>query len=144
MMEYGDILSCFSQMNSVCKGFKVIRFHDKVIKWKHFLCYWPFVRGIHRLPVNYPHKVQWSGALMFSMICAWTNSWTNNGDTGDFRCHCAHYGVIVMLNSGQWPWNMIVSCYPGNRAETVFRGTLQKCYWALNTAKLMPFCRRYI
>ena len=22
--------------------------HDDVIKWKHFLCYWPFVRGIHR------------------------------------------------------------------------------------------------
>ena len=22
--------------------------HDNVIKWKHFRCYWPFVRGIHR------------------------------------------------------------------------------------------------
>ena len=22
--------------------------HDDVIKWKHFPCYWPFVRGIHR------------------------------------------------------------------------------------------------
>ena len=22
--------------------------NDGVIKWKHFLCYWPFVRGIHR------------------------------------------------------------------------------------------------
>ena len=22
--------------------------HDDVIKWKHFSCYWPFVRGIHR------------------------------------------------------------------------------------------------
>ena len=22
--------------------------HDDVIKWKHFLRYWPFVRGIHR------------------------------------------------------------------------------------------------
>ena len=26
--------------------------HDDVIKWKHFLRYWPFVRGIHRSPVN--------------------------------------------------------------------------------------------
>ena len=26
--------------------------HDDVIKWKHFPCYWPFVRGIHRSPVN--------------------------------------------------------------------------------------------
>ena len=26
--------------------------HDDVIKWKHFLCYWPFVWGIHRSPEN--------------------------------------------------------------------------------------------
>ena len=26
--------------------------HDDVIKWKHFPRYWPFVRRIHRLPVN--------------------------------------------------------------------------------------------
>ena len=28
---------------------------DDVIKWKHFPRYWPFVRGIHRSPVNSPH-----------------------------------------------------------------------------------------
>ena len=44
--------------------------HDDVIKWKHFPRYWPFVRGIHRSPVNSPHKGQWRGALMFSLICA--------------------------------------------------------------------------
>ena len=38
--------------------------HDDVIKWKHFPRYWPFVRGIHRSPVNSPHKGQWRGALM--------------------------------------------------------------------------------
>ena len=27
-------------------------------------------RGIHRWPVNSPHKGQWRGALMFSLICA--------------------------------------------------------------------------
>ena len=32
--------------------------HDNVIKWKHFPRYWPFVRGIHWLPVNSPHKGQ--------------------------------------------------------------------------------------
>ena len=26
--------------------------HNGVIKWKHFQSYWPFVRGIHRSPVN--------------------------------------------------------------------------------------------
>ena len=29
--------------------------HDDVIKWKHFPRYLPFVRGIHRSPVNSPH-----------------------------------------------------------------------------------------
>ena len=43
--------------------------HDDVIKWKHFPRYWPFLRGIHRWPVNSPHKGQWRGALMFSLIC---------------------------------------------------------------------------
>ena len=46
------------------------RSHDDVIKWKHFPRYWPFVRGIHRSPVNSPHKGQWRGALIFSLISA--------------------------------------------------------------------------
>ena len=33
-------------------------YHDDVIKWKQFPRYWPFVRGIHRPPVNSPHKDQ--------------------------------------------------------------------------------------
>ena len=59
--------------------------------------YWPFVRGIHRSPVNSPHKGQLRGALMFSFICVWTNGWANNRKAGDLRGHRAHYGVIVMF-----------------------------------------------
>ena len=44
--------------------------HDDVIKWKYFPRYWPFVRGIHRSPVNSPHKSQCRGALMFFLVCA--------------------------------------------------------------------------
>ena len=40
--------------------------------WWSFPLYWPFVRGIHRSLANSPHKGQWCGALMFSLICAWT------------------------------------------------------------------------
>ena len=69
---------------------------DDVTKGKHFPHYWPFVWGIHRSPVNSPHKGQWRGALMFSLICAWTNSWVNNRDAGDLRRHRAHYDVTVM------------------------------------------------
>ena len=34
----------------LCWGRK--RGHDDVIKWQHFPRYWPFVRGIHRSPVD--------------------------------------------------------------------------------------------
>ena len=70
--------------------------HDDVIKWKHFPRYWPFVREIHRSPVNSPHKGQWRGALMFSLICAWINGWVNNREAGDLRRYRAHYDVSVM------------------------------------------------
>ena len=54
------------------------KFHDDVIKWKHFPCYWPFVRGINRSPMNSPHKGQWRGSLMFSLSCVLINGWVNN------------------------------------------------------------------
>ena len=71
--------------------------HDDVIKWKHFPRNWPFVREIHRSPVNFPHKGQWRGALMFSLIYAWINDWVNNREAGDLRRQHGHYDVIVML-----------------------------------------------
>ena len=77
--------------------------HEDAIKWKHFPRYWPFVRGIHRSPVNSPHKGQWCGALVFSLICAWINSWVNNREAGDLRRHRAHYDVIVMYLSNVDP-----------------------------------------
>ena len=70
--------------------------HDDVIKRKHFLHYWHFVRGIHQWPMDFPQQCQWHGAMMFSLICAWTNGWANNWDAGDLRCHWAHYDVTVM------------------------------------------------
>ena len=76
-------------------------FHDDVIKWKHFPLYWPFVRGIHRSLVNSPHKSQWRGALMFSLICAWINGWVNKREAGDLRRHRAHYDVnLIHINIG--------------------------------------------
>ena len=70
--------------------------HDDVIKWKHFPRNWPFVWGIHRSLVNSPHKGQWRGALMFSLICVWINGWVNNHEAGDLRRYRGHYDVIVM------------------------------------------------
>ena len=76
--------------------FDNVCFHDDVIKWKHFPRYWPFVQGIHWSPVDSPHKGQWRGALMFSLICTWINGWVNNCEAGDLRRHSTHYDVTVM------------------------------------------------
>ena len=81
-------------------------FHDDIIKWKHFQCYWPFVRGIHQSPVNSPHKGQWRGALIFSLIYAWTNGWVNNRDAGDLRRHHAHYDVTVIFGAPTLTWGL--------------------------------------
>ena len=72
-------------------------YHDDVIKWKHFPRYWPFVRGIYWSPVNSPHKVQWCGVLMFSLIFAWTNGWINNRNVGDLRRCRANNDVTVYV-----------------------------------------------
>ena len=99
-------------MSHIIKLWNVSQFifkHDDVIKWKHFPRYWPFVRGIHRSPVNSPIKGQWHGALMFFLICVWINGWVNNGETGDLRHHRAHYDVRLMIcnNLEKNPWNKI-------------------------------------
>ena len=87
-----DDSSLFKEMYYASFGWE----HDDVIKWKHFPRYWPFVRGIHRSPVNSPHKGQWRGALMFSLIYARIKGWVNNGEAGDLRRYRAHSDVIVM------------------------------------------------
>ena len=73
----------------------------------------PFVRGIHRSPVNSLHKGQWRGTLVFSLICAWTNGWVNNRDAGDLRRHRAHYDVIVIQVPHCWR-SMQWSCLSGS------------------------------
>ena len=75
--------------------YKYAALHDDVIKLKLFTHYWPFVRGIHRWPVN-SHKNLWRGALIFSLICI--NGWVNHREAGDLRRHRAHYDVIVMTS----------------------------------------------
>ena len=111
--------------------------HDNVIKWKHFPRYWLFVREIHRLPVNSPHKCQWHGALTFSLICARINGWVNNREAGDSRRHGAHCDVIVMYVGiiyilGQWwwrlPWWALLSC-----STTPLVKSMRKADWLVKT-----------
>ena len=87
---------CFITLTSHEPPTRCLAGHDDVIKWKHFPRYWPFVRGIHRSPVNSPHKGQWRGALMFSVICVWINHWVTNREAGNLNRHHAHYDVTVV------------------------------------------------
>ena len=60
--------------------------------------------GIHWSPVNFQHKGQWRGALMFSLICVWINGWENNREAGDLRRYRALYDVIVMTCVNRLHW----------------------------------------
>ena len=68
------------------------------------------MRGIHQSLVSSPHKGQWRRALMFSLICVWTNNWINNWDAGGLRCHHAHYNFTVMFNLRQHWDNQQLVC----------------------------------
>ena len=94
-LRIGQDTITFSVLSQHHNGLELV-LHDDVIKWKPLLRYWPFVREIHRSPVTSPHKGQWRGTLMFSLICARINGWVNNPETADLRRHHAHYDVIVM------------------------------------------------
>ena len=92
--EYGTIQNSWEDSRFVLELSN--GFFDDVIKWKLVLRYWPFVRGIHRSPVNSPHNGHWRRILIFSMICAWTNGLVNNRDASNLRRHRAHFDVTVM------------------------------------------------
>ena len=68
--------------------------------WRHqmgiFSALLVLCAGNKRTPVNSPHKEQWRGALMFSLICTWINGWVKNREAGDLRLNRAHYDVTVM------------------------------------------------
>ena len=91
--------------------------YDDVIKWKHFLCYMPFVWGIHWSSVNSAHKGQWRGALIFSLICAARNGRVNNRDTVDWRRHRTHYDVTVM-------YSIFPECKRGDEGTGTLKATI--------------------
>ena len=61
-----------------------------VIKCKHFQRYCPFVRGIHRLPVDSPHTGTVTRTFDVSVLLVWTKCWGNTRLTGNSRHHDGH------------------------------------------------------
>ena len=98
---FNDIFQILFEVIDTCTSLRLPNaseaIHNDVIKWKYFPRYWPFALGIHRSPVNSPHKGKRRGALTFSVICARISSWANNREAGDSGHNSAHYDVIVML-----------------------------------------------
>ena len=99
----------------------VCNIHYDVTKWKHLPRYWPFVRGLHRSPVNSPHKGQLREALIFSLICVWINGWVNNREAGDLRRYRAHYDVSVMSQERRDEY------YTADSLNTFFAITSETC-----------------
>ena len=98
-------------------------------------------------PVNSPHKGQWRGALVFSLICVWIDDWVNNREAGDLRRYRAHYDVIVMiftiLNRVQkLIWNRIsdirVSSYDVDLVH--FTNIMDKCINASHIWAFEVYC----
>ena len=48
---------------------------------------------------EFPHKGQWRGALMFTLICARIKGWVNNREAGDLGRYLGHYDVTVMRSN---------------------------------------------
>ena len=67
-------------------------------RWRHqmetFSALLALCAGNSPVTGEFPAQGQWSGVLIFSLICAWINGKVNNHEAGDFRRHRAHYDVI--------------------------------------------------
>ena len=106
ILTWGLLSTCYVQSNIMWWTAPASTSHIHLWNawWRHqmetssALYDWPFVREFtgHRwIPLT---KGQRSGALMFSLICAWINTWVNNHEAGDLRCHRAHYDITVIIS----------------------------------------------
>ena len=86
--------------------------------------------GNSPVPVNSPHKGQWRGALMFSLIYAWINDWVNNREAGDLRRQRGHYDVIVMI------WQFVCN------SSKELPGHTSSCSWLLFGPAITLVCNR--
>ena len=69
-----------------------------------------------------PHKGQWRGSLMFSLICVWISGWENNREAGDLRRYCAHYDVIIMG---------LIPCMDLKNSRTIHLNCERSMWWSL-------------
>ena len=123
--------------------------HDDVIKWNRFPRCRPFVRGIHRSPVNSPHKGQWP-ELWYYLWCTLEQTigqpvempliWDAMGlvvtwlqcEVHKTHKHISWFALYIFTFTGSfgWPLNSLF--------KRLFRLTLKK------PSLLALFCRKSI
>ena len=98
-------------------------------------------------PVNPLHKGWWRGALMFSLICAWTNRRANNRNAGNLKRHRAHYDVIVMIIVRYTVWltnhNKTHTVWPVKGHCPLQRRYILMAYCKTTVSLWLTHCRYY-
>ena len=86
--------------------------HDDAMACKCLLYYWLSVRGIHRIPMDIPHKEPWSYLLLTIRVSCWTNSGVDSElrhyDAHVRSYHCRRRPVIRLWyyrgRQSRWRW----------------------------------------
>ena len=127
-------LGNFCKVTSLAAGLYIHHefIHYGVIKWKHFPRYWPFLRGIHRSPVNSPHKGQWRGTLMFFFYLHLNKRLSKQPKCRWFETQSRSLWRHCNVETG-WCIYAPLSCYYLTQWWLVINWTHgNKCLWLLN------------
>ena len=79
------------QITCLCEGNPSAWWRHQMVTFSGLLalCY-----GNSPVTGEFPSQMPTSGALIFSLVCAWTNGWLKNWNAGDLRRHRAHLLMI--------------------------------------------------
>ena len=111
-------------------------YHDDVIKWKHFPRNWPFVREIHRSPVNFPHKGQWRQWRLNKRLSkqpwgwwfetpAWS-LWRHRNDNG--YCYCCYGYCFCYRYCHYLYWRTHLVHWGWDKMDAIWRTTFSNAF----------------
>ena len=89
-------------------------YHEDVVSWKRFPHYWPFVRGIHRWPVNSPRKGPVMRIVDAYFVVIVENFWTNHRVVGNTMKNNMSLDIHVQTNASLTCWltGLLHQCPP--------------------------------
>ena len=100
------VIKNFSQVFIVlAQLLKYLQIDCNILPWHGSpICCWPFVRGIHWSSMDSPHKRLAAQALIFSLMLAWTNCWTNMPVPGYLIRYDTHVKVFAAIYCNIYPF----------------------------------------